>query len=168
MDAPVSMADGLENQIITLLQANSVFDEIRVFDTEERAVVPNSHLPLMVISITGQEEVLQLQGEIGPESGIIKYTYTGYISCEIRVADKANIGSDRVALRGSKGSIRTYLDTASDVLEQYPRLSNYVFGGETVRSLSRTQKDYFIQERNSNLFNRGLFGFQIETHKERG
>ena len=171
MDTPNSMADAIENQIITLMIADTAnFATIKVFDTEERMVVPVGNMPLLIVSITGQEEVNELTGnEDDTESGIVKYTYEGYIAVEMRQVDRPRIGTDRVAKRGVKGDIRNYLDAATDILELNRRLDSFVWTNsgvtETVRNFSRGAKSYLIEDRGDNLFNRGSFNIAIETHK---
>ena len=160
------MADAIEDQIITLFKAVSALDEV-TFDTEERVFLPNGFYPVLIISIDEQDEIDELLGDTGPESGLIKYLYSGHIAIETRMVDTPHV-KNRVVERGSKSTIRTLLNSATSTLELYPRLDNFVFSAETVRAISRGIKTHGFIERGGNLFNRGEMPFSVETHKERG
>lgn len=158
------MADQIEDQIITLLKLDSALDDV-TFDREERAVIPNGYYPLLIVSVDQEEEVTQNIPTDAPETGLIKFLYTGHIAAETRSVDQLT-KKDRILERGSKSTIRTLLDTCSNVFETYPRLNSLVYSGEIVRYVERVgPKTHGFLDRQNNLVNRGDFQFTVVTHK---
>lgn len=167
MAKTMQTGEALAIQLVTLMKADSDFDDIKVFFIGEPPIIQNGHYPAMTINIGSQAEITQRIADTGPETGTIKFQYPGIITVNQRIPVRYDV-KNRVVNMIEDVDVDYYLDKLSNLLESYPRLDNYSYGDEQVRYVTRSNKDYFPPAIDDNLFWTGFINIIIETDKPRG
>lgn len=153
------MKYAIETELRRLFKAKAELDIIKVFSIGEPIFAPLMHYPVVIIfaerRLVSDEEM-----------GIWVYHYTGYVAAETFIQDDYEV-EDREMDVTSQLTLRSILDSVTDVMEDNQSLGNLLEGDETVRAIQVGDKTYALQKRDENHFNRGEVDFLVESQKPR-
>lgn len=158
MATVTTMADILEDKIITLLSGSSALDEVAMFCRGEPQFIPQQYYPAIIIFVTTQDENPE-------ETGVLNYQYGGVLAVETLLQEELVV-TDRIGRVDSYTFVRSYLDAVTDILEANRALGNVSdASGEQSLVIHRRQKNYFLNQRDDALTNRAELVFEIQTNK---
>ncbi len=156
-----SMAEAIEDKLITLFLAESALSEVKKFIIGEPEFIPQHYYPVAILFITGQTPLREA-------SGIHNYQYQGFVAVETILPE--DLSPDDLEPRKiritSYTDMRQYLDKMTDIVEQNEALGDLTDAdGEVTLQILSGLKDYFVNPRPDGFTNRGEFQFSLRTHK---
>ena len=153
------MKYAIEVELRRLFKAESSLDNVQALFIGEPNFVQLHHFPMIII-FTEQRLVFD------EETGIWVYRYLGYVAAETFIQDDYEV-KDREMDVTSLLTLRSILDSVTDVMEDNQSLGNLLEGNEKVREIQVGDKNYGRQKRDNNHFNRGEVNFIVESQKPR-
>lgn len=151
-------------RIITLMKADSAFDDINAFYLGAFPFVVRPHYPLCEVIITSDQEAPQSTGRYWREmDGTIQFSM-------MDARDKPAL-TDRTAVIGSYVSVVRYLQAAKDL---FAKQSNHTLGslaldngGIVQRFTIHTDTEVGLVERDNTYENQGVIAFTVMTQEPR-
>ena len=134
------MKYAIEAELRRLFKAKAELDIIKVFSIGEPVFAPTMHYPIVII-------FAERRLVFDEEMGIWVYRYTGYVAAETFIQDDYEV-EDREMDVTSQLTLRSILDSVTDVMEDNQSLGNLLEGDETVRVIQVGDKTYALRKRN--------------------